>query len=80
MLPTTITDVPLPIINTDEWIQSLIEKRAAMLEIARTREAEVNKDCITVRNENREDRELTSYNARSYVLVKYPHSNYGTTN
>ena len=77
LFPTTITDVPIPIINTDEWIQSLIEKQAAMLEIARTRQAEVNENSIAVRNENRGDRELTSYNARSYVLVKYPHSNYG---
>jgi hypothetical protein len=30
LFPTTKTDVPIPIINTDEWIQNLIEKQAAM--------------------------------------------------
>jgi hypothetical protein len=48
-----------------------------MLEIARTRQAEVNEDSIAVRNEKRGDKELTSYNERSNILVKYPHSNYG---
>jgi hypothetical protein len=48
-----------------------------MLEIARTRQTEVNEDSIAVRNENKGDRELTSFNTRSYVLVKYPHSNNG---
>jgi hypothetical protein len=57
LFPSTITDVPLPIINTDEWIQSFIEKQAAMFEIARNRQAEVNVDSIAVKNENRGDKE-----------------------
>jgi hypothetical protein len=49
------SDEPLLIINTDEWIQSLTEKQAVMLEIARTRQADVNEDSIAVRNENRDN-------------------------
>jgi hypothetical protein len=55
----------------------LIVKQAAMFEVARAQQAEVNEANIANRIAERGDRELTSYALGTYVLVKYPHSTYG---
>jgi hypothetical protein len=63
--------------DSEELGHELIVKQAAMFEIARTQQAEVNEANIANRITARGDRELTSYVPGTYVLVKYPHSTYG---
>jgi hypothetical protein len=77
LFPTTEENLIVPATNIDEWIHELIVKQAAMFEVARAQQVEVNEANIANRIAERGDRELTSYALGAYVLVKYPHSTYG---
>jgi hypothetical protein len=77
LFPTNVDDLIEPTTDIDEWIHELIVKQAAMFEVARTQQAEINKTNIANRITARGDRELTSYAPKTCVLVKYPHSTYG---
>jgi hypothetical protein len=77
LFPTMTEDLTVPTTNIDEWIHELIVKQAAMFEVARAQQAEINEANIPNRIAERGDRELTSYALGTYILVKYPHSTYG---
>jgi hypothetical protein len=77
LFPTNANDPPLQPTNPDEWIHSLIDKQAAMLEVARIYQEELNETNIAIRTENRGDRALANHSIGDYVLVKYPSSSYG---
>ena len=66
-----------PTTDIDEWIHELIVKQTAMFEVARSHQEEINEANIAKRVELRGARDLASYATGAYVLVKYPHSNYG---
>ena len=77
LFPSNINNSTLQPTNPDEWINSLIDKQAAMLEVARIHQEELNETNIAIRTERRGDRALARHSLGDYVLVKYPSSNYG---
>jgi hypothetical protein len=77
LFPTIGDELVTPSTDIDEWVHELIVKQAAMFEVARTQQAEINDAYIAERITARGDRELTAYAPGAYVLVKYPHSAYG---
>jgi hypothetical protein len=77
LFPTDTDELVVPTTDIDEWIHELIVKQAAVFEVARTQQAEVNEANIANRVTARGGQELTAYVPGTYVLVKYPHSTYG---
>jgi hypothetical protein len=67
LFPTNGDELVVPPTYIDEWIHKLIVKQAAMFEVARTQQAEVNNANITERITARGDRDLTAYGQGTYV-------------
>jgi hypothetical protein len=61
LFPTNANDLPLQPTSPFEWIHSLIDKQAAMLEVARIHQEELNETNIAVQTENRGDRALANH-------------------